>query len=255
MRGRRDVVVDGGLELLQHPQPADDPVLHLLFDVRLSAHRRSGVGRRRHALPRLPARWDRRTHHPQWRGLQHADGHSHILSSTIPNCVSYDPTYAYELAVIIHDGLRRMFKEQEDVFFYITLMNENYVQPAMPAGAEDGILKGMYLLQDGTDGKRRASNCSAQAPSCARSIGWRGAAAQRTRSFRRCLERAELHRAAPRRHRDRALEHAASDQQAAPQLRRRMPRRSARPGHRRQRLHAHLRRSNPSRTCRVATAC
>ena len=63
------------------------------------------------------------------------------------------PTYAYELAVIIHEGLRRMLKEQEDVFFYITLMNENYVHPAMPAGAEEGILKGMYLLQDGTDGK------------------------------------------------------------------------------------------------------
>jgi len=87
-------------------------------------------------------------------GLQHADGQSHILSSTIPNCVSYDPTYAYELAVIIHDGLRRMLKEQEDVFYYITLMNENYTHPSMPAGAEAGILKGMYLLQDGTDGKR-----------------------------------------------------------------------------------------------------
>jgi pyruvate dehydrogenase E1 component len=86
-------------------------------------------------------------------GLQHADGQSHILSSTIPNCVSYDPTYAYELAVIIHDGLRRMLTNQEDVFFYITLMNENYVHPAMPAGAEDGILKGMYLLEDGTNGK------------------------------------------------------------------------------------------------------
>jgi pyruvate dehydrogenase E1 component len=68
--------------------------------------------------------------------------------------VSYDPTYAYELAVIIHDGLRRMLKEQEDVFYYITLMNENYTHPSMPAGAEAGILKGMYLLQDGTDGKR-----------------------------------------------------------------------------------------------------
>jgi pyruvate dehydrogenase E1 component len=86
-------------------------------------------------------------------GLQHADGHSHLLASTIPNCVSYDPTYAYELAVIVHDGLRRMLKQQEDVFFYITLMNENYVHPAMPAGGEDGILKGMYLLQDGADGK------------------------------------------------------------------------------------------------------
>ncbi len=82
-------------------------------------------------------------------GLQHADGHSHILSSTIPNCVSYDPTFAYEVAVIIHDGLRRMLKEQEDVFCYITLMNENYRHPAMPEGVEEGILRGMYLLRDG----------------------------------------------------------------------------------------------------------
>jgi pyruvate dehydrogenase E1 component len=82
-------------------------------------------------------------------GLQHADGHSHVLSSVIPNCVSYDPTFSYEVAVIIHDGLRRMLHEQEDVFYYITLMNENYVHPAMPEGAEDGILKGMYLFHDG----------------------------------------------------------------------------------------------------------
>ena len=81
-------------------------------------------------------------------GLQHEDGHSHLLSSTIPNCVSYDPTFAYEVAVIIQDGLRRMHAEQEDVFYYITVMNENYAHPAMPAGAEQGILKGMYLLSE-----------------------------------------------------------------------------------------------------------
>ncbi len=85
-------------------------------------------------------------------GLQHQDGHSHIAASTIPNCVSYDPAYSYELAVIIHDGLRRMYQKQESVFYYITVMNENYEHPAMPEGAEDGILKGIYLLQDG--GKR-----------------------------------------------------------------------------------------------------
>ena len=79
-------------------------------------------------------------------GLQHEDGHSHILSSTIPNCISYDPTFAYELAVIIQDGLRRMIQNQEDVHFYITLMNENYSHPAMPKGVEEGILKGMYPL-------------------------------------------------------------------------------------------------------------
>ena len=89
-------------------------------------------------------------------GLQHQDGHSLVAASTIPNCRSYDPTYAYELAVIIQDGLRRMIGEQEDVFYYITCMNENYVHPAMPAGVEDGILRGMYLLQVGGQGKIRA---------------------------------------------------------------------------------------------------
>jgi len=81
-------------------------------------------------------------------GLQHEDGHSHILASVIPNCVSYDPTFGYELAVIIQDGLRRMVADQEDVFYYITVMNENYEHPAMPAGAEEGILKGMYLWRE-----------------------------------------------------------------------------------------------------------
>ena len=81
-------------------------------------------------------------------GLQHQDGHSHIQASLIPNCVSYDPTFSYELAVIIHDGMHRMYAEQEDVFYYITLMNENYTHPAMPKGVEAGILKGMYLLSE-----------------------------------------------------------------------------------------------------------
>ena len=83
-------------------------------------------------------------------GLQHQDGHSHLLASTIPNCVSYDPTYAYELAVIIQDGLRRMYQEKESVFYYITTMNENYTHPEMPPNAEKGIIKGMYLLEDGS---------------------------------------------------------------------------------------------------------
>ena len=82
-------------------------------------------------------------------GLQHDDGHSHVLSSTIPNCASYDPTFAYELAVIVHDGLKRMFSEQESRFYYLTVMNENYPHPALPAGCEEGILRGMYLLREG----------------------------------------------------------------------------------------------------------
>jgi pyruvate dehydrogenase E1 component len=88
-------------------------------------------------------------------GLQHEDGQSHIMASFIPNCVAYDPTYAYELAVIIQDGLRRMIGKQEDVFYYLTVMNENYHHPAMPAGVEEGIVKGLYQLSKG-EGKKGA---------------------------------------------------------------------------------------------------
>ena len=84
-------------------------------------------------------------------GLQHEDGHSHIFSATIPNCISYDPTFAFEVAVIIREGLRRMVENQEDVFYYITLLNENYEHPAMPEGVEDDIIKGMYLLKGADD--------------------------------------------------------------------------------------------------------
>ncbi|MGA0811999.1 MAG: pyruvate dehydrogenase (acetyl-transferring), homodimeric type, partial [Pelagibacteraceae bacterium] len=81
-------------------------------------------------------------------GLQHQDGHSHILASTIPNCVSYDPTFAYEMAVIFQDGLKRMHEKNENVFYYITAMNENYPHPEKPEGSDEGILKGMYLFKE-----------------------------------------------------------------------------------------------------------
>jgi pyruvate dehydrogenase E1 component len=90
-------------------------------------------------------------------GLQHQDGHSQLVMTAIPNCVAYDPTFAYELAVIVQDGLRRMYQEQENVFYYITCMNENYAHPAMPAGVAQGILHGMYLLQSGGRGKVRVT--------------------------------------------------------------------------------------------------
>jgi pyruvate dehydrogenase E1 component len=90
-------------------------------------------------------------------GLQHQDGHSQLVATTVPNCVAYDPTYAYELAVIVQDGLRRMYHDQESVFYYITCMNENYAHPAMPAGAAPGILSGMYLLQSGGEGTARVT--------------------------------------------------------------------------------------------------
>jgi pyruvate dehydrogenase E1 component len=90
-------------------------------------------------------------------GLQHQDGHSQLLAAAVPNCVAYDPAFAFELAVIIHEGLRRMYVEGANVFYYLTLMNENYVQPPMPTGVQQGILKGMYLYSIGGRGKVRAT--------------------------------------------------------------------------------------------------
>jgi len=90
-------------------------------------------------------------------GLQHQDGHSHLLSSTVPNCISYDPAYAHELVVILQDGMRRMFAEQENLFYYVTVMNENYTHPAMPEGCEEGIRKGCYLLKKGGRKKTRVA--------------------------------------------------------------------------------------------------
>lgn len=88
-------------------------------------------------------------------GLQHQDGHGLVQAGTIPNCVAYDPTFNYELAVIIQDGLRRMYAEQENVFYYVTTMNENYTHPAMPTGAEEGIIKGLYLFKAGGKKKKK----------------------------------------------------------------------------------------------------
>jgi pyruvate dehydrogenase E1 component len=88
-------------------------------------------------------------------GLQHQDGHSHLVAGTIPNCVSYDPTFAYELAVILHHGMERMHVRQENVFYYVTVMNENYAHPDLPAGAEEGIIRGMYLFREGGRKKKR----------------------------------------------------------------------------------------------------
>ena len=88
-------------------------------------------------------------------GLQHQDGHSHIVAGTIPNCRAYDPTFAYELTVILQHGMKVMYEQQQNVFYYVTVMNENYVQPAMPEGCEEGIIKGMYQLRQGSRKKKR----------------------------------------------------------------------------------------------------
>jgi len=90
-------------------------------------------------------------------GLQHEDGHSHILAGTIPNCISYDPTFAHEVAVIMQEGMKRMVERQENVYYYITLLNENYAQPGLKAGTEEQIIKGMYLLDEGQGGALRVN--------------------------------------------------------------------------------------------------
>ncbi len=94
-------------------------------------------------------------------GLQHEDGHSHILASTIPNCISYDPTFAHEVGVILHHGLKRMVEKQDNVYFYLTLLNENYPMPGLKAGTEEQILKGMYLLEEGANGLPKGPSGSA----------------------------------------------------------------------------------------------
>jgi pyruvate dehydrogenase E1 component len=88
-------------------------------------------------------------------GLQHQDGHSHLQAAFIPNCRAYDPTFAYELAVILHHGMKQMYEEQHNVFYYVTVMNENYPQPAMPDDVEEGIVKGLYLYRQGSRKKKR----------------------------------------------------------------------------------------------------
>jgi len=91
-------------------------------------------------------------------GLQHQDGHSHLFSANIPNCVSYDPTFAHEVAVILQRGVQRMVGDQENVWYYVTLLNENYAHPGMPKGAEEGILRGLYRLQEGPAGSGKGSS-------------------------------------------------------------------------------------------------
>jgi pyruvate dehydrogenase E1 component len=94
-------------------------------------------------------------------GLQHEDGHSHIVASTIPNCVSYDPTFAHEVGVILHHGLKRMVEKQDNVYYYITLLNENYPMPGLIPGTEEQIVKGMYLCKESANGQAKAGSSAA----------------------------------------------------------------------------------------------
>ena len=186
-------------------------------------------------------------------GLQHQDGHSQLVATTIPNCRAYDPCFNYELAVIIQDGLRRMCAEQESVFYYITVMNENYAHPAMPAGAQSGILRGMYRLTTGGKGKVRVQLLGSGTilrEVLAAAEHARGA----VRHSGRRLERHELQRAAARRARRRAVERTPSRGRAAHELRGVVLRgleRAVRGGHG---LHEDRRRTRFASGCRGATS-
>ena len=185
-------------------------------------------------------------------GLQHEDGHSHVLASTIPNCVSYDPTFSYEVAVIVQDGLRRMFAEQEDVFYYITLMNENYEHPAMPEGAADGHPQGHVPARAGEAARSsRACSCWARGTILREVMAGGRPAAQDLACRRRHLELPQLHRAAARRDRGRALEPAAPDRDAAAEPCRGLSRADRGPGGRGDRLHAA---PSPTRSAPCAAA-
>ena len=213
-RSRRALVVDRRRNLVLESQPADDSVLHLLLDVRISTRGRSDVGRGRQPHARISARRDLRADDAQRRGTaarrrqQPSRGlvRSRIAAATIR------PTRTRSRS-IIQDGLRRMLAEQEDVYYYITLMNENYQHPAMPAGARDGILRGMYLLQDAGKPPMRKTlrvQLFGSGAILREVIAAAELLADDWNVAQRRLGRDQLQRAAARRRRRTALEHAAS---------------------------------------------
>ena len=179
-------------------------------------------------------------------GLQHEDGHSQVQADIIPNCVSYDPTFSYEVAVIVHSGLQRMYVDNEDVFFYITLMNENYTHPALPQreGIEEQILKGMYLLREGGKGDKRVQ-LMGSGTILREVIHAADLLKKRLRHRSRHLVLPLLQPAAPRRHRSRTLQPPAPAGRAQNPLRNRPASRPRRPRSRRHRLHPQLRRPHP----------
>ena len=148
-------------------------------------------------------------------GLQHEDGHSHILAGTIPNCVSYDPTFAHEVGVILQHGLKRMVEKQDDVYYYITLLNENYPMPGLQPGTEEQIIKGMYLCKEGAGKPKATARAAAgQRHDPARSIAAQELLEKDWGVSRRRLELPELQRTRARRPGRRALEPAAPDRRS-----------------------------------------
>ena len=152
-------------------------------------------------------------------GLQHQDGHSLLHASTIPTCLPYDPAFGFELAVIVADGLRRMYVEGEDIFYYLSLYNENHAMPPMPAGVEDGILKGLYKFKPGPEGKKLKAHILGSGPIINSALKAQEILAGTVRRFRRCLERDQLQAASHRCDSLPALEHAAPDAAAQEILR------------------------------------
>ena len=129
-------------------------------------------------------------------GLQHEDGHSHVISSTVPACVSYDITFAYELAAIIEDGMRRMFAEDENIYYYITLQNENYVMPAMPQGAKEGILRGLYRYKAAAKKTKTRVQLFGSGSIMNEVLRAQELLREKFNRGGRCVERHQLHRAA-----------------------------------------------------------
>ena len=177
-------------------------------------------------------------------GLQHEDGHSHIMAGTIPNCISYDPTFAHEVGVILHHGLKRMVEKQDNVFYYLTLLNENYAMPGLTPGTEDADHQGHVPVQ----GRCKADPARAvagQRHHPARVDRRAGAAGKRLGRGRQRLELPELQRTHARRPGRRTLQPAAPDRRAPRVLRRPATREPRRPGRRLHRLHEGLRRADP----------
>ena len=147
-------------------------------------------------------------------GLQHQDGHSHILAGALPTLAAYDPAFTYEVAVIIEEGMRRMYERGEEIFYYLTLYNENYPMPEMAEGARPGILRGLYKFRPGLEGKAFKAHIFGSGPIIREALRAQEILAS-VRRFRGCVERNELQAPAHRGVAGRALEHAAPDRRAA----------------------------------------
>ena len=205
-RGGVDGVVHRRRHRPRHARYQHDSVLHLLLDVRVPTGGRPDLGRCRLPVPRLSAR-----RHGAGRttlageGLQHQDGQSHLLAYLVPNLLAYDPAYAYELAVIIEDGIRRMYVEGESVFYHLTVENQPYGMPKMPDGAREGILRGLYRLRPAKATHSHRAQLLASGAILREALDAQ-TLLEGLRRRRRCLERDELGPALPRRARVRPVE-------------------------------------------------